>query len=136
MTFSQGFQFSQDLFPPSSSTELMVVMKHLLHQQHAGRPGSPPGWKCHDRFPLVITVVFLQRLEGKQSHLATIRQPKLGLLAQSSPPLGMPQDQQCPRATPAPTAETPGAFRNLLKSLIALPRKAPAWLSGPGSRSG
>lgn len=85
VTFSQGFQFSQDLFPPSSSTELMVVMKHLLHQQHAGRPGSPPGWKCHDRFPLVITVVFLQRLEGKQSHLATIRQPKLGLLAQASP---------------------------------------------------
>lgn len=27
----------------------MVVMKHLLQPQQAGRPGSPPAWKCHDR---------------------------------------------------------------------------------------
>lgn len=53
----------------------MAVMKHLLQWQQAGRPGSPPAWKCHDRFPLVIATVFLQRLKGMESHRTIIRHP-------------------------------------------------------------
>ena len=67
----------------------MVVMKHLLQRQQAGGPGSPPAWKCHDRFPLVIATVFLQRLKGTESHRAIIRHPSPctpGLAHSCTPP--------------------------------------------------
>lgn len=47
----------------------MVVTKHLLQQQQAGGPGSPPASKCHDRLPLVIAIALLQRLKGTEKSL-------------------------------------------------------------------
>lgn len=44
-------------------------MKHLLQQQQAGGPGSPPASKCHDRLPLVIAMALLQKAQGHRKSL-------------------------------------------------------------------
>lgn len=83
----------------------MVVMKHLLQRQQPGRPGSPPAWKCHDRFPSVIATVFLQRLKGMQSHSTIIRHPSPCTpgLAGSCPPPAPP----CPLPSMGITLHVP-----------------------------
>lgn len=128
----------------------MVVMKHLLQQQQAGGPGSPPALKCHDRLPLVIAMVLLQRLKGTESHCTTIRHQALAHICTSPPPCCCPHRGRCqcrqggqqrdgPGSTTfpctmqgrcCPTYTTPNhpqqeaSFRKLFKSLIALLNKS------------
>lgn len=127
----------------------MVVMKHLLQQQQAGGPGSPPAWKCHDRLPLVIAMALLQRLKGTESHCTITRHQALAHICRSPPSCCCPgtgwcqgrqgvqqgdgfptspcttQGRCCPMHTAPRQPQQEGSltFRKLFKSLIVLLNK-------------